>query len=132
MLHPEVNEQPTNEMLVSNEMNAAAIIASIMAAAGLIETPEAKAASEKDLNHIQRMFKNAGAGIDDAAIKIAELMESNKGEIALRACETALKVQGVFNEKDKGRVNPTVTINVHNSFGSDSKTLVNLIMPAAQ
>lgn len=127
MMNPEVEQSEPTDLI-----NVSTGIESILSRAGIVESREQKEASEKDLNHIQRTFKDAGAGIGDAAIKIAELMESNKGEIALRACETALKVQGVFNDKDKVKMNPTVTINVHNSFSSEGKSLVNLIMPAAQ
>lgn len=115
-----------------NSIDVNSGIASVLGSLGIGKTPEEKLASEKNLNHIQKIFKDAGAGIEDAAVKIADLMESNKGEVALRACETALKVQGVFNDKDKGKMNPTVTINVVNAFGGEGKALVNLIMPAAQ
>lgn len=121
MLEPETQN--------SIDMNSG--IASVLGSLGIGKTPEEKLESEKNLNHIQKIFNDAGAGVEDAAIKIAGLMESNKGEIALRACETALKVQGVFNDKDKGKMNPTVTINVVNAFGGEGKALVNLIMPAA-
>lgn len=105
-------------------------IHSILGAVGLVKTTEEEMDEDKQLNHIQKLFKKAGAGIEDAAVKVAELMDSNKSEIALRACETALKVQGVFNDKDKGKMNPNVQIIVNNSFGGEQKTLVNLIMPS--
>lgn len=124
MLQPEFDTKTE-----ASELPASSGIEAIMAAAGITESKEEKAEREKGLTHVQKIFQNHGAGIDTAASKIAELMDSNKSEVALRACETALKVQGVFNDRDKVKQLPTVTINVHNSHGSEGKTLINLVMP---
>jgi hypothetical protein len=84
---------------------------------------------EEELNHIQQVFKNKGAGVEDAARTVSMLMNySERDEIKLRAAETALKIQGMFAEEKKKSI-PNIVINIIGS-GGENKNLINLVMPA--
>lgn len=102
----------------------------VLSSAGAIPPEEDTNNLDIELSGIQKIFKARGAGLEAAASKISDLMESSKDDIALRAAEIAMKVQGVYADIDKGKKHiPSVTINILSAGDSNQNNLINLIMP---
>ncbi len=95
-----------------------------------IESPDDDLTPEEELSGIQKIFKARGAGIASAASRVADLMNSRKEEVALRATEIALKANAVYVDIEKKKTVPQITINIMGS-GENQNTLVNLVMPTA-
>lgn len=82
--------------------------------------------SRHELDDVRSIFNEAGAGIEDVAKVTASLIRAaDKEETKLRACELALKVQGIFKELDDKQT-PVININV---VGEGNQALVNLLCP---
>lgn len=75
------------------------------------------------------IFRDAGAGVDDAARTIASvMMHGDSDQSRLKAADLALKVQEVFKDMDnRGTKVPTVIVNIQGN--GESSQLVNLLVP---
>lgn len=104
-------------------------INSVLAESGVIDPELEDITPEEELSHVQKVFKQRGAGIESAASRVADLMNSEKPEIALRATEICLKANAVYADVEKKKTVPQITINIMGS-GENQNTLVNLVMPS--
>ena len=86
-----------------------------------------KPKTNKDQTEIQQIFSKHGAGIEDVAKEISNIMSRGENEgVRLRAAEMVAKVHGILAEIDDNVKIPEIKINI---IGSENKTLINLVMP---
>ena len=79
-----------------------------------------------NISEIRKIFKDHGAGVDDVARQVANIMSrSDQDSARLRACEIAMEVQGIISKMGE-KESPNITINI---IGSQHQTLVNLVCP---
>jgi len=79
--------------------------------------------------HIQAVFKNHRAGLEDAARQIGSLLVSAENDATkLRAAETILKIHGMLMpNQDEGQTKPTINITI---VGNQNKTLLQVLLPS--
>jgi len=96
----------------------------VLDAAGVTKPPASKPNTPEA---IRALFETNGAGVEDAARSIGTLMRNfDDSGVQLRACELALKVQGIFKDIDENKA-PVVNIYIE---GNGNQTLVNFLTPA--
>lgn len=123
LLKPFEDEEQDLELLPPARVPSG--ITSILHEVGLADPPELEETDPS--KHVQEIFKNAKAGVAEAAKQLGTLLvAADNDNVKVKCAELILKANKVFTDDDKGPQRQPINITI---VGSGNKTLINVLLP---